>query len=136
MGQIVTRAVDAGSSPSSAAVPSVAALVPLFAPYLGNLGAGLEPALQILLQGQFIGERPLQDGRSHPYLLRWSGAAAPAEPSSCDLSFPRSPAVHYTFTVPTQRLLVWLAGASGNPYGPDLPDSFWRWLILGEEPAS
>jgi hypothetical protein len=135
MGQIVTRAVQAGSSPSPAAAPSVAALVPLFTPYLGSLGAALEPALQILLQGQFSGERTLQDGRSHPYLLRWSGAAAPAEPSSCDLRFPRSPSVHYSFTVPTQRLLVWLAEAAANAGAPDLPDSFWRWLILGEEPA-
>jgi hypothetical protein len=135
MGQIVTRAVHAGSSPSPAALPSVVALVPLFAPYLGNLGAALEPALQILVLGQFSGERQLQDGRTHPYLLRWSGAAAPAEPSSCDLSFPRLPAVQYSFTVPTQRLLVWLAEAGGNPDGPDLPDSFWRWLILGEEPS-
>lgn len=135
MGQIATRAVQAGSSPSPAAAPSVAALVPLFAPYLGRLGAALEPALQILVQGQFSGERTLQDGRSHPYLLRWSGAAAPAEPSSCDLGFPRSPAVHYSFTVPTQRLLAWLAEAAANAGTPDLPDSFWRWLILGEEPA-
>ncbi|MFM1812856.1 MAG: hypothetical protein RLZZ336_1794 [Cyanobacteriota bacterium] len=135
MGQIVTRAVHAGSSPSSVGAPSVAALVPLFAPYLASLGAALEPALQILVQGQFSGERRLQDGRSHPYLLRWSGAAAPAEPSSCNLSFPGSPAVHYSFTVPTQRLLVWLAEADGTPGAEDLPDSFWRWLILGEVPA-
>lgn len=131
----MTRAVHAGSSPSPADAPSVAALVPLFAPYLGSLNAALEPALQILLQGEFSGERLLHDGRSHAYRLRWSGAAAPAEPSRCDLSFPQVPSVHYTFTVPTQRLLAWLAQAGGNPGASDLPDSFWRWLILGEEPA-
>jgi hypothetical protein len=116
-------------------VPRAAALVPLFTPYLGTQAADLEPALQMLLQGRFSGERRLLDGRSHPYELRWNGAAAPAEPSSCELQFPRLPAVHYSFMLPTQRLLAWLVEVSTTPEPQDLPDSFWRWLILGEEPA-
>ena len=86
-------------------MPRAAALVPLCTPYLGTQAADLEPALQMLLQGRFSGERRLLDGRSHPYELRWSGAAAPAEPSSCELQFPRLPAVQYSFMLPTQRLL-------------------------------
>jgi hypothetical protein len=113
----------------------VAALVPLFTPYLETQAADLEPALQMLLKGSFSGERRLLDGRSHSYELRWSGAAAPAEPSSCELQFPRLPAVRYSFTLPTQRLLAWLVEVSATPEPQDLPNSFWRWLILGEEPA-
>ena len=98
-------------------MPRAAALVPLFTPYLGTQAADLEPALQMLLQGRFSGERRLLDGRSHPYELRWNGAAAPAEPSSCELQFPRLPAVHYSFMLPTQRLLAWLVG-SPPPQSP------------------
>lgn len=116
-------------------MPRAAALVPLFTPYLASQAADLEPALVLLLEGRFSGERHLQNGRSHRYELRWSGAAAPTEPSRCELQFPGLPAVHYSFTIPTQRLLAWLVAVSGTPGPQDLPDSFWRWLILGEEPA-
>ena len=112
------------------AQPSAAALVPLFAPYCGGVGPGLQQALQQLLAQRFSGERSLQGGNAHPYELRWSGGLAPLETTPCELVFPQQGDVRYNFAVPTHRLLGWLAEAGDS----DLPDRVWQWLILGVEP--
>jgi hypothetical protein len=109
--------------------PPVAALVPLYAPYCGGIEPRLEQALEVLRQGQWAGERQLQGGRSHPFVLRWQGGLAPLEQLQCELSFPQQAEILYSFAVVAHRLLAWLADAAGT----DLPESFWRWLILGEE---
>lgn len=137
MEQIGISVVIASPSPSSsgAAALSPAALVPLFAPYLEALGPALEPALATLLRGMVCGQRSLADGRAHSYELSWSGVLAPLETCQCQLRFPQTPSVQYSFALPVWQLLVWLAPMGGDSQPQDLPDGFWRWLILGEVPA-
>lgn len=118
--------------PSSGIATS--ALVPLFAPYCGgllDLGV-LEQALDLLQQGSHAGLRALQGGESRVFELRWSGGLAPLELASCELRFPALPQVQYSFQVPAHHLLAWLAQAQASGAPHDLPDGFWRWLILGE----
>jgi len=103
--------------------------MPLFAPYCGGAGPALELALARLQLGQFEGLRALRGGDHHGYVLRWTGALAPLEENHCELRFPARPQIHYSFSVPAYRLLAWLAQSEAD----DLPDGFWRWLILGDD---
>lgn len=107
--------------------------MPLFAPYCGGLGPELEQALGVLLGGRFEGMRGLSSGGAHTYELRWRGAQAPLEQASCELSFPEQPHIHYSFKVPAHHLVLWLAHSQATS---DLPDGFWRWLILGDDSAA
>ena len=137
MEQIGISAVLASPSPGNGGTAALtpAALVPLFAPYVEALGPALEPSLATLLGGMFCGQRSLPEGRAHSYELRWSGVLAPLETCGCQLRFPQTPSVQYSFELPVRQLLVWLAQISGEGDVQDLPDGFWRWLILGEVPA-
>ncbi|MFS6828105.1 type IV pilus biogenesis protein EbsA [Cyanobium sp. ATX-6F1] len=63
----------------------------------------------------------------------------PQERSSCQLSFPQLPEVLYSFSVPTHQLVLWLMDLIQDRDGgaePDLPENFWRWLLVGEIPHS
>lgn len=125
MGQLMSHVI-----PTSGVATS--ALVPLFAPYCAGLDlAQLERALTLLQQGQFSGGRQLQGGEQRPFALQWSGALAPLDAVSCELRFPQLPQVNYSFSVPAHHLLAWLAAAQASGAAPDLPDTFWSWLILG-----
>ncbi|NDC35104.1 MAG: transglycosylase [Synechococcaceae bacterium WB9_2_112] len=118
------------------AVASAAVLLPLYAPYWGGLDPALEKALLHLLQGRFEGVRRLDGGLSRTYLLQWTGARAPLDPTRCALTFPERPGIHYDFAVPAHRLLRWLASTQAGEGTGDLPDDFWHWLILGQETSS
>jgi hypothetical protein len=122
------------ASPEAVSPETVAPLVPLFAPYCGGLGqqALLEEALAILLVGHWTGLRLLQGGRSHALRLTWSGESAPQELLHCDLVLPALPTVTYTFDLPCHQLVQWLM----ERQGPELPPSFWRWLLLGQPPLA
>jgi hypothetical protein len=122
------------ASPESVPSDSVAPLVPLFAPYCGGLGHHtlLEEALAVLLVGHWTGLRLLQGGRSHALRLTWSGETAPQESLHCDLVFPDLPQVAYAFDLPCHQLVQWLMEREG----PELPPSFWRWLLLGQPPLA
>lgn len=130
MEQISTR-------PISTTAVATAALVPLFAPYCQEPDlARLEQGLAALQAGQVSGSRLLQGGAARPYVLAWSGSLAPLEPLNCQLHFVQLPGVQYSFVVPAHRLLAWLQQASAGAGELDLPDAFWRWLILGVDPGS
>ena len=137
-------AVSSATAFPAGVPPSATTLVPLFAPYCGGVGgsgsgggaggggSNLEAALTLLQQGYLIGVRSLKGGQAHRYELRWSGALAPLDPTTCVLSFPQRPAVSYRFQLPAHRLVMWLQQCQGEA----LPEAFWRWLILGiEQPA-
>ncbi len=117
-----------------AALEAVAPLVPLFAPYCGGLvqQAGLEEALVILLAGEWHGQRLLQGGRAHVFRLGWSGESAPQQNLRCELAFPDLPQVGYSFELPCHQLVQWLM----QRQGPELPASFWQWLLLGQPPLA
>lgn len=136
MGQTKTRSRSAFMAAPGDAAPSAAALMPLFAPYCGGFGHGFELAIDRLLSGRFEGLRQLRSGDGHRYELRWSGGLAPLDETRCQLSFPALPQISYSFAVPAHRLLGWLAssGTAGvSEPDMDLPDGFWRWLILGDD---
>jgi hypothetical protein len=103
----------------------------------------LVKALDLLAAGEVQGRRRLQPSGHHPFLLRWQAGEAPQEPSRCELSFPASEAVTYQFVLPAHQLVRWLMdlledrgrALDGEP-GGDLPQAFWRWLILGEPPPA
>ena len=124
------------TSPSPATLagahPSLAALRPLFAPYCALEASRLEDALTCLLAGRLEGFRPVHGGRGHHFLLQWSGGLAPLDALQCELTFPQQPEVHYVFVVQAQDVLRWLAGLEPAAAGFDLPEDFWRWLILGD----
>jgi hypothetical protein len=105
----------------------------LFAPYCGGVAYRqlLMPAIAQLQQGEWRGERRLADGRSHALILSWQGEPAPLERLSCLLTFPQLPNLDYSFTIPGYELVYWLMQRQGN----ELPDSFWRWLFMGEQPG-
>ena len=92
----------------------------------------LEGALEILLEGDWAGKRLLQGGRSHVLRLSWSGETAPQEILHCDLTFPDLPEVKYSFDLPCHQLVQWLMERQGQ----ELPESFWRWLLLGQPPLA
>ncbi len=108
-------------------------LIPLFSPYCGGVAYQhlLEPAVAQLLQGEWAGQRPVADGRVHHFSFSWEGELAPLENLSCSLRFPDVPEVVYAFTMPAYRLVQWLMQRQDE----QLPVSFWRWLLTGEEPG-
>ena len=111
----------------------MAPLVPLFAPYCGGIAqpSDLLKALGHLAQGSWQGVRQLEGGRSHPYRLEWQGESAPQEMLLCQLLFPAMPELGYRFSLPAHQLVVWLVQIDGD----DLPQAFWRWLMLGQSLA-
>ena len=112
---------------------AMAPLVPLFAPYCGGIAqpSDLLKALGHLAQGSWQGVRQLEGGRSHPYRLEWQGESAPQEMLLCQLLFPAMPELGYRFSLPAHQLVVWLVQIDGD----DLPQAFWRWLLLGQSLA-
>lgn len=104
-------------------------LIPLFAPYCGGLSSQttLEDSINVLLRGEWWGERPLEGGRSHALALRWSGEPAPLELLHCQLRFPALPSVTYDFDLPAFELVHWLMLREQTA----LPEAFWRWLLMG-----
>ena len=108
----------------------MAPLVPLFAPYCGGIAqpSDLLKALGHLAQGSWQGVRQLEGGRSHPYRLEWQGESAPQEMLLCQLLFPAMPELGYRFSMPAHQLVLWLVQIDGD----DLPQAFWRWLLLGQ----
>jgi hypothetical protein len=106
----------------------------LFAPYCGGLAYRhlLLPALAQLQLGEWAGARPLSDGRSHPFLLRWQGGSAPLQSLHCDLHFPQLPDLAYRFTIPAYQLVYWLMQRQDE----QLPVAFWSWLLTGELPGT
>lgn len=114
--------------------------VVLYAPYCGGVSreALLEQALDLLHSARTGGERPLAGSGGHRFELSWKPGGAPQEPSFCELHFPADPELIYRFSLPTHQLVSWLMdlledqAIRGNG---DLPEPFWRWLILGENPA-
>ncbi|MCP9884868.1 transglycosylase [Synechococcus sp. ATX 2A4] len=128
-----------GTAQGSSTLPQEAAQVALFAPYCGGLSreGWLQRGLDQLALNRVNGLRPLHPNGAHRFELSWTSGAAPQQPSQCELAFPDHPEIHYSFTVPTYHLVGWLMdlledrAVSG---GGDLPETFWRWLILGEVP--
>ena len=110
----------------------MAALKPLFAPYCAVDPSRLESALERLMAGRLEGCRPLHGTAGHPYLLSWSGGLAPLDTVRCELTFPQQNGVHYAFALQAYHLLGWLASLDPAANPQDLPDQFWRWLILGD----
>ena len=111
----------------------MAPLVPLFAPYCGGMAqqSDLLQALGSLAQGSWQGARQLEGGRTHPYRLEWQGESAPLEMLCCQLLFPALPELVYRFSLPAHQLVLWLVQSEGD----DLPQAFWRWLLLGQSMA-
>jgi len=121
------------------------ALVALYAPYCQGMARRqhLQRALELLATGSLQGERHLRPSGARPFSLSWRAADSPLDPSAASLRFAGGPdlaAQEYNFELPTYRLVLWLmdwVAAGGSPSLPvDLPDSFWRWLILGLDPAA
>ena len=120
-------------APPETAPPDIAHLVPLFAPYCGGIAQqnDLLKALGSLAQGSWQGARQLEGGRTHPYLLEWQGESAPLEMLRCQLLFPALPDLGYHFSLPAHQLVLVLVQIEGD----DLPQAFWRWLLLGQSMA-
>jgi len=125
--------VVTGLSPLGSTAVDMAPLVPLFAPYCGGMAQqrDLLKALGSLAQGSWQGVRQLEGGRSHPYWLEWQGESAPLEMLRCQLLFPAMPELGYRFSLPAHQLVLWLLQREGD----DLPQEFWRWLLLGQSRA-
>ena len=135
---VVTGLSPLGSTAFDTAAPGkapagMAPLVPLFAPYCGGMAKQSEllQALGSLAQGSWQGARQLEGGRSHPYRLEWQGESAPLEMLRCQLLFPALPELGYRFSLPAHQLVLWLVQSEGD----DLPQAFWRWLLLGQSMA-
>jgi len=135
---VVTGLSPLGSTAFDTAAPGkapagMAPLVPLFAPYCGGMAKQSEllQALGSLAQGSWQGARQLEGGRSHPYRLEWQGESAPLEMLRCQLLFPALPELGYRFSLPAHQLVLWLVQSEGD----DLPQAFWRWLLLGQPVA-
>jgi hypothetical protein len=126
----MTSAADLGPATPQDLEPQVL----LFAPYCGGIAYRhlLQPAVAQLHQGQWSGERLLAGGRSHPFILSWRGEPAPLEPHACALQFPKLPDIGYSFTIPAYEVVYWLMQRQDN----QLPESFWRWLLTGEQPGN
>jgi len=58
-------------------------------------------------------------------------ASAPLEPHHCTLQFPQLPEFGYSFTIPGYELVYWLMQRETG----QLPETFWRWLLTGEQPG-
>ena len=133
LGSTAFDTVPPGTVPPGTATPDMAPLVPLFAPYCGGMAqqSDLLKALGSVAQGSWQGARQLEGGRSHPYRLEWQGESAPLEMLRCQLLFPAMPEFGYRFSLPAHRLVLWLVQIEGD----DLPQDFWRWLLLGQSMA-
>lgn len=135
-----------GAAPSSATTASQdPGLVALYAPYCDGVTreAWLIQALDRLTLGELDGVRRLRPEGEHPFQLRWQAGLAPQETSHCELGFPASPELSYRFELPTHQLVRWLMDLLEQQSGQvfeasacDLPESFWRWLLLGESPQA
>ncbi len=117
------------------------AISALFAPYCGGVEreSWLELALDLLEARQVSGRRQLRPAGVHPFELRWQPVEAPQEPVACVLTFPATPGLVYNFTLPSHQLVLWLMDlleAQAIRGEDDLPEAFWRWLLLGESPGS
>ena len=130
---VVTGLSPFGSTAFDTAPADMAPLVPLFAPYCGGMAqqSDLLQALGCLAQGSWQGARQLEGGRSHPYRLEWQGESAPLEMLRCKLTFPAMPEFGYHFSLPAHQLVLCLVQSEGD----DLPQGFWRWLLLGQPMA-
>lgn len=118
---------------------SDAALLALFAPYCGGLARepDLQEALRILAGCRLDGLRPVHGSRGHLFRLSWSSVHAPLEVAHCELAFPDQPQITYRFELLTHQLVDWLMDRSDSGgSASDLPDSFWRWLLTGADPAA
>lgn len=114
-----------------------ASQVVLYAPYCGGVSreALLERALELFSSAKAHGERPLRGTSGHLFELSWKAGGAPQELSFCELRFPADPEVIYRFSLPTHQLVNWLMDLLEDQAirgSGDLPEAFWRWLILGE----
>jgi hypothetical protein len=121
------------------------ALVALYAPYCQGMARRqeLQRALELLAVGSLQGERRLRPSGARRFRLSWSAVSSPLEQSTASLRFEDGPdlePLEYSFELPTFRLVLWLmdwlAAGGGPTQSADLPDSFWRWLILGLDPAA
>ena len=121
------------------------ALVALYAPYCQGTTrrAELQRALDLMAAGTLQGMRSLRPSGARRFSLSWRAADSPLDFATAALQFEEAPGLPpqtYNFQLPTYRLVLWLmdwlaaGGAPGQPV--DLPDSFWRWLILGLDPAA
>ncbi len=121
---------------------SMAALAALYAPYCDgiNRAARLEQALELLARGRALGRRVLRPQGAHDFEFSWSAASSPQEASGCILRFPALPEVSYTFSLPTYLLVRWLMdlleAQQGAGAQADLPEAFWRWLLVGALPPA
>lgn len=121
------------------------ALVALYAPYCQGTARRqeLQRALELLAAGSLQGERRLRPTGTRPFSLSWRAADSPLDLSAASLCFADLPDLapqEYSFELPTYRLVLWLmdwvAAGGDSSQSADLPDSFWRWLILGLDPAA
>jgi hypothetical protein len=118
---------------------SEAALQALFAPYCGGLSraSDLMGALQLLQRGSLQGRRAVEGSAGHRYSIRWEEARSPLEPVACSLRFDNHADLLYEFQLQTHQLVSWLMDCSKPADGDlDLPDAFWHWLLLGEDPSA
>ena len=112
------------------------ALLALYAPYCGGLSGekDLSAALKILQSQSFDGLRTVEGASGHAYRLSWTGGQAPLETISCRLTFPSHPSLDYSFELVTHQLVSWFMQVDvQNRRSGDLPDAFWRWLLVGIE---
>ena len=116
--------------------PADAAQIALFAPYCGGLQqeSVLLRVLPVFAQGLLEGQRPLAGGECRSFVLRWTVVRAPLMPCSCRLEFPECADVVYGFELPAHQLISWLMQVDPEAPGPDLPDGFWQWLLLENDP--
>ncbi|MEB3158664.1 MAG: transglycosylase [Synechococcus sp.] len=116
--------------------PADAALIALFAPYCGGLEQeqALLRVLPVLAQGTFQGCRVLSADSKHDYVLSWSSVRAPLSPCRCDLNISAEPALHFCFEVQSHQLASWLMDVDSRDERQDLPDHFWSWLLLEQDP--
>ena len=115
--------------------PSGEAQLALFAPYCGGRRREEEMrrALEWLAIGQFQGERQLSNAGSHRFRMDWSPTRSPLEISRCQLVLLDVQQQPYRFACPAHQLVQWLMDVeAAEPM--DLPDAFWRWLLLERNP--
>ena len=118
---------------------SEAALQALFAPYCGGLSraSDLQSALRLLERRSIQGCRPVEGGSGHPFTISWGTARSPLESVQCSLRFADHAHLLYDFQVETHQLVTWLMDCTRPDGGElDLPDGFWHWLLLGEDPSA
>ena len=103
----------------------------------------LEAALALFAAGGLRGCRRLRPSGSRPFRMDWHVVASPLVHTAVTLVFegrPGAAPVDYSFSVPSYRLVQWLMDRRSSPDPVeglvDLPDSFWQWLIVGDEPAA